>query len=149
MKVTIERLDDDMDGSANVLINVTQADKLYLVYKMMAQLADIADEAEPDPDPRPVKTHAGGKRHPVQAVPPWAYEGTMAAEEEEDEEEAWGLFEHMRTVQERNRACMAAWNAAANFIQANAHRLGEISLREAHEKGFLQGYNAALGREDK
>lgn len=149
MKISIERLDDDADGSANVLVNVEDAAKLYLVYKIMAELSDIADSAEADPDPRPTKTYTGGKRHPVQEVPPWEYAGTMTAEEEEDEEEFWGLFEHMREVQQRNRACMEAWKGAGMFISANAHRLGEVTLREAFEKGFLQGYNRAVGQEGK
>lgn len=138
MRISVERLDNDTDGSVNVLVNVEDASKLYLVYKMMAELADTADEAEADPDPRPVKTYAGGKPNYVQEQ-----------EQEEDaaneaEDEAWEFLQRMRSVQERNKAAMAAWQAAGLFVAQNADRLGRLSLREAFEKGYMEGYHKAF-----
>ena len=62
-----------------------------------------------------------------------------------EEDRAWDELQKRHDIHERNKAAMAAWNAAGVFIVDNADKLGRISIREAYEKGFLDGYKK--GRE--
>jgi hypothetical protein len=57
-----------------------------------------------------------------------------------DEDRAWDDFEKIHEIQNRNKASMAAWNAAADFVVKNADKLSRLTLREAFEKGFMEGY---------
>ena len=57
-----------------------------------------------------------------------------------EEEEAWNSVEFAQALQNRNRAAMAAWEAAGQYVVTHAHRLGELSLRQAYERGFLDGH---------
>jgi hypothetical protein len=57
-----------------------------------------------------------------------------------DEDRAWDEHKHMHDVHERNKGMMAAWCAAGLYITDNAERLGRISIRQAYEQGFLDGY---------
>lgn len=59
------------------------------------------------------------------------------------EEQAWQEIEKAFNVQERNKASMGAWRAAGMFIAENADKLGQLTLREAYEKGFLEGFKYA------
>lgn len=60
-----------------------------------------------------------------------------------DEEQAWEEAQQFNGIQERNRAAMGAWNAAGLFVVQNADKLGKLTLREAYEKGFQDGYKFA------
>jgi len=57
-----------------------------------------------------------------------------------DEDKAWEEHKMMHDVHERNKGAMAAWNATGLYIAENAERLGRISIRQAYERGFLDGY---------
>lgn len=145
MRISVERLANYLDRLAEqaeleqepcagveLVVYLEDEDKLYLLHKALAELAVTADKEEP------VKTYAGGKPNYVQEQ-----------EQEEDaaneaEDEAWEFLQRMRCVQERNKAAMAAWQAAGLFVVQNADRLGRLSLREAFEKGYMQGYHKAL-----
>lgn len=58
----------------------------------------------------------------------------------EGEDKAWDEHKMMHDVHERNKGAMAAWNAAGLYITDNAAKLGRISIRQAYEQGFLDGY---------
>jgi len=58
-----------------------------------------------------------------------------------DEDQAWEEQKKLNDIQERNRAHMAAWCAAGVYITDNADKLGRISIRQAYEQGFIDGYN--------
>lgn len=60
-----------------------------------------------------------------------------------EEDQVWEEQQRLHDVQERNKASMAAWNAAGMFIAENADKLGRLTLREAFERGFQQGYKHA------
>ena len=64
-----------------------------------------------------------------------------------DEDQAWDEMVKRHDIHERNKAAMGAWSAAADFIHQNAGNLGRMTLREAFEKGFMEGYKFA--RENK
>lgn len=151
MRISVERLTNYLDRLAEqaeleqepctgveLVVYLEDEDKLYLLHKALAELSVTADKEAPIPVPKPVKTWAGGKPNYVQEQ-----------EQEEDaaneaEDEAWEFLQRMRSVQERNKAAMAAWQAAGLFVVQNADRLGRLSLREAFEKGYMQGYHKAL-----
>ena len=56
------------------------------------------------------------------------------------EDQAWEEQKMMHDLHERNKGATAAWNATGLYIADNAHRLGNISIRQAYEQGFLDGY---------
>lgn len=58
----------------------------------------------------------------------------------QDEDQAWEEAQQFNNVQERNKASMAAWKAAGLFVVQNADKLAKLTLREAYEKGFQDGY---------
>lgn len=57
-----------------------------------------------------------------------------------EEEELWQEKQQSNDIQIRNRAQMRAWQAAGEFISTNAHKLDRMTLRQAYEQGFLDGY---------
>lgn len=61
----------------------------------------------------------------------------------DDEDEVWKEIDRMNDIQTRNKASMAAWNAAGMFVTENADKLSRLSLRQAFEEGFMQGYKFA------
>jgi len=70
----------------------------------------------------------------------------MTIQVHDTEDEAWEEQQRLSDIQARNKASMAAWNAAGVFITENADKLGRLSLREAFEQGFSQGYKLAKER---
>ena len=60
-----------------------------------------------------------------------------------DEDQAWEEQQRLNDIQERNKVSMAAWQAAGLFVVQNADKLGKLTLREAYEKGFQDGYKFA------
>jgi hypothetical protein len=59
------------------------------------------------------------------------------------DDQAWEEQQRLNDIQQRNKAATGAWNAAGMFVTENADRLGRLTLREAFEKGFLEGYKFA------
>ena len=58
----------------------------------------------------------------------------------DNEDQAWEEHKQMHDVHERNKASMAAWCAAGVYITDNADKLARITIRQAYEQGFLDGY---------
>jgi hypothetical protein len=109
MKITIEHIKDNPDGSADVFVEADDAGTTLLLERgLIAVLTEGLD---------------------------------MRMQHEE--EQAWEEAQRLNDIQERNKAAMGAWNAAGMFITENADKLGRLSLREAYEKGFLEGYKFA------
>lgn len=129
MKITLEHMQDNEDGSADVLVHMDEEGKMFLISlginesirKAIEQLKITPAEEVTDHEPLP-------------------WDAPLTEHEQEAEDKAWDEIARGYDLQRRNRAALAAWNAAADFITKNADRLGKLSLREAFEQGFMQGY---------
>lgn len=60
-----------------------------------------------------------------------------------EEDQAWEEFARTHDIQQRNKAAMGAWKATGEYISGNAERLSRLTLRQAFEEGFMQGYKFA------
>ena len=112
MKIEIEMLKENADGSADCRLDTDEEGAKYLL--------------------------AYGFEHALR-------EGikNMTVKVYDTEDEAWEEQQRLSDIQARNKASMAAWSAAGMFITENADKLGRLSLREAFEQGFSQGYKFA------
>jgi len=112
MKIEIEMLKDNDDGSADFRLDTDEEGAKYLL--------------------------AYGFEHALR-------EGikNMTIQVHDTEDEAWEEQQRINDIQARNKASMAAWSAAGMFITENADKLGRLTLREAFEQGFSQGYKLA------
>lgn len=129
MKITLEHMQDNEDGSSDVLVHMDDAGKMFLLSLGINESIRMAVEQLKITPAQEVAGHE---------PPPW--DAPLTEQEQEAEDKAWEEIALGYDLQRRNRAALAAWNAAADFIAKNADRLGKISLREAFEKGFMQGY---------
>lgn len=111
MKIEIDCIRKNEDGSADVIVHTDEKGTQFLVER---GLLDVLREA----------IH-------------------QKENEMNDEDQAWEEAQKRHDIQERNKAAMGAWNAAGMFVTENADKLGRISLREAFERGFLEGYKFA------
>ena len=60
-----------------------------------------------------------------------------------NEDEAWVDAQRMHDIHERNKVSMAAWEAAGEFCTND--NLWRMTLRQAFEAGFMEGYKYAKG----
>lgn len=168
MKISIERVEGDHEG-VELILTVEDEAALPMLHKMLAQLSDLANAPG-----EPVKAFADASRQSSEETVDyyanlWKAEaeqpttdhgprttdhgprttdkdaGNTTSPEDAEEDEAWDMFEKMRSIQERNRAHMAAWNAAGDFISKSADRLSRLTLRQAYEQGYTEGYAKAKG----
>lgn len=56
------------------------------------------------------------------------------------EDEAWKELEDCARMKERNRTMMQAWEASGNFALQSGEKLSRMTLKDAFEQGFLEGY---------
>lgn len=111
MKIEIDCIRKNEDGSADVIVHTDEEGTQFLVERgLLGVLREAIHQKE---------------------------------SEMNDEDQAWEEAQKRHDIQERNKAAMGAWNAAGMFVTENADKLGRISLREAFERGFLEGYKFA------
>jgi hypothetical protein len=125
MKITIEHVKDNPDGSADVVVNFDEDGARFLIERgLLDTLREGMDNMK--------KENEMSNTIEFQTYIP-----------DPEEDQAWEEAQRQHDIQERNKAAMGAWNAAGMFVTENADKLGRLSLREAYEKGFLDGYKFA------
>lgn len=125
MKIEIECVKENEDGSADVVVNFDEEGARFLIERgLLDALREAMDNKEKENE----------------------MSGTIELNEyipDPEEDRVWEEAQKRSDIQDRNRAAVGAWKAAGMFITENADRLGKLSLREAYEKGFLEGYKYA------
>jgi hypothetical protein len=122
MKIEIEMLKDNDDGSADFRLDTDEEGAKYLLaYGFEHALRE------------------GIKNMKVELLDDEKYFEALR----KAEDQAWEELQRLNDIQQRNKASMAAWSAAGMFITENADKLGRLTLREAFEQGFSQGYKFA------